>query len=924
MHIKERVSTGGLAAFSFLIMVASVQSGALRVHLSWGHQRTAEDRQVGIEAVQVEIAGIVPVDLESGDLLESGQFRGRAGGGDVDGLSLSLHFPDRAVSAIPRPHEIWSYLLDKGDKETAERLRRDPGFRPDERKLTIRTNAEGTRGFSLTVDQLLQNQAFWIPELDFYISTGEAPLSYRDHRQSLQSRAGRKILDRVQAEPEASYSPWTARWEDMGHPSYHNPHATGNGHIVCVGWDSSFYKFGIDRGAGVCNDFGNPDHFRFHFDFGDLTQDITNTWKGQTLIDGPPILKTVFEKDGVRYEVEQFAYPRRGAAINRNDNSPMVLMQKIRLTELEGRIRSLNIGLSLHREHVTGQSDTAIRTKDLIWTLEDSSEQILLCVEGANLSFVPDTIGPDKPGVVRTTIKARLEGKGQSEFVVKLPSPAVGAEHRETFLKLDYAVVRAATHKFWSDYLAAGAQFVVPDEAVNTLFRANLWHALRLPRRYSDSDGAVRIDLPYSNFAYDQKGIPWPINQAVYVDYMLYDLRGYHNLAAEELEAMFRGNQEPDGHIRGYANWGVYTPGMIYAVAQHYRLSGDRTSLDRLLPQALKAMVWCMGEVRQAAPGLVLAPLNDLSTENGAWAFNQAYLFAGLDAFSVVLKEIGHSAAPQCRAAADSLWRSIERAFGRASMQSPLVQLCDGTWIPYVPGDAWTPRRRPEIWYPSDVDTGPMHLPRLKALDPQADLTTFLLNDHEDNLFFNGWGMANEPVYNQQATVYLYRDQVKPTIRAFYSMMACAFSHSVFEPVEHRWGWGQYFGPPSTDGAWFELYRHMLLRECDDDSLLIFQAVPRAWFEDGKQIRIERAPSHFGPIAMRMDSRAASGTITAIVDRPARKRPSRLIVRFRHPKSLPIKAVTVNGSVWAGVDIPKEWIVIPDPKDKQYTIIASY
>ena len=79
--------------------------------------------------------------------------------------------------------------------------------------------------------------------------------------------------------------------------------------------------------------------------------------------------------------------------------------------------------------------------------------------------------------------------------------------------------------------------------------------------------------------------------------------------------------------------------------------------------------------------------------------------------------------------------------------------------------------------------------------------------------------MANEPVYNQHATAYLLRDDVKPAIRAFYSMLACAFSHSVLEPVEHRWGWGQYFGPPSTDGAWFDLYRHMLIQEQDDDTL---------------------------------------------------------------------------------------------------------
>lgn len=85
---------------------------------------------------------------------------------------------------------------------------------------------------------------------------------------------------------------------------------------------------------------------------------------------------------------------------------------------------------------------------------------------------------------------------------------------------------------------------------------------------------------------------------------------------------------------------------------------------------------------------------------------------------------------------------------------------------------------------------------RLEAIPADGLLAESLLNDHEDNLFLNGWGAANEPVYNPQGTAYLLRDEPKAVIRTFYSTMACAFSHSVFEPVEHRWFWGQYFGPP--------------------------------------------------------------------------------------------------------------------------------
>src|SRR6516164_4789867 len=124
-----------------------------------------------------------------------------------------------------------------------------------------------------------------------------------------------------------------------------------------------------------------------------------------------------------------------------------------------------------------------------------------------------------------------------------------------------------------------------------------------------------------------------------------------------------------------------------------------------------------------------------------------------------------------------------------------------------------------------------------------------------------------------QTTTYLLRDEPKAAIRAFYSYMACAFSHSVFEPVEHRWTHGQYFGPPSTDGAWFELFRNMLLREVDDRTLLVGQAPPRAWLEDGKQIEVERAPTYFGPVSCRIESQAAGGRISATVDFAGAVRP---------------------------------------------------
>jgi hypothetical protein len=905
---------------------------SLNMRLSWGHQfKAAQPFWFRLLTHDVSVTDLNPFELEASDRMHEGVLETRAGDGDVDGVDFKLVFPERSVSEIKSPQQIWKHLFEHSDAETVDRLRQDAGFRPDTRKLTVQMNAEGTRGFSVTVDQLLTHRTFWVPELDVFLSSGDEPPSFAEHQKGLQAQRGRQVLDQIERGPEATYEEYASRWEDMGSPAYRNSHSVGPGHIVCLSWDSSIPKFGIDRGANVWNDYGNPDHFNLEYDFGILGPSQETVWKGQKLANGLPVITTSFERDGVRCQVEQFAYPLHGPPAKRRGDIGMVLLQKIRFNELEGKARSVKLGM-IHRRELADTNVTLLvrsNASALVW--EDAGKgKWVFCVEGENLALATNSVSGSRWQTNRMDFAVTLGAYGAREFVVKLPSPGVDAGDREDFLRLDYDKARETTLEFWSDYLARGADFVVPEEAVNALFRANLWHALRLPRRHGGSEPGVTIDLPYSNFAYDQQGTPWPVNQAVYVDYMLYDLRGYHALSAEELSAMFRNNQGPNGHVGGFANWGVYTPGMLYSVAKHYLLSGDRASLETILPQTMRALDWCLEEMKRAggregtSRGLVLAPLNDLSHEGSAWAFNQAYFYAGTELLSHALARIQHPRAEECQAAARTLHDVVQSGFGHATMQSPLVKLRDQSWVPYVPSDALKPGRLFEIWYPTDVDTGPLHLSRLRALDPHGPLTTFLLSDHEDNLFYDQRGMANEPVYNQHATAYLLRDDVKPAIRTFYSMMTCAFSHSVFEPVEHRWGWGQYFGPPSTDGAWFELYRNMLIHERDDDTLLVCQAAPRKWFESGKKIQVERAPTYYGPIGFAVESRAGAGEIVCTMNTPWRQRPAALLVRLRHPEAKPIASVAVNGRAWTDFDRAKEWIRIPTPGQEQWRIAARY
>ncbi len=932
---------------------AQSPGGPLKVQLSWGHRTPgAASFHVELHGQDLSVTGLKGMSLDAGDSLREGVVESQAGTGDVDGIECVLDYPPAALSEITDLNSIWRDLIAQSDPDTARRLQADPAYRRDDRRLTVQMDREGTQGFTVAVEQLLTNRALWIPALDVYLTAGDEPVPFEKHQAELKPWANRRILDQVHAGKEATLAEFTARWEDMGSPSYRHPSQPAPGHIICVSWDSALYKFGIDRGAGVRNDLGNLDRFQFSFDFGQLNADLARTWRGQKLADGLPVITTTLEREGVRYEVEQFAYPLDGPPAERRGDIPMVLLQSLRLTNLGDQPRDVSFRMT-HQRGLAKDAPLQLRSPSSgVFVCEDTGAQAaLLSIQGLGVGVEAVAAGKQpaaKPEAKSPPMQAidliasvKLPARGSSDLVIKLPSPPVPPDAREKLLALDYASARRATLKFWADLLAEGAQFSVPEPVVNELFRANLWHALRLPRRHGGKGDGLRIDLPYSNFAYGQQGIPWPINQAVYVDSMLYDLRGHHRIAAEELSAMYRDNQEPNGHIRGYANWIVYTPGMVYASARHFLLSGDRAGWERLLPATLKAADWCLGEIEKQsqvktiqapaiqAPGpvplsgLVFGPLNDL-TGDGVWAFNQAYIYAAFDLLATALDRIDHPRAAEFRQAADAFQRSVQLQFAAATMRSPLVQLRDHTWSPYVPCEARSPGRRLDQWYPTDVDTGALHLARLKALPADGPLADWLLHDHEDNLYLHGWGMANEPVYNQQATVYLLRDDPQAAIRAFYSYIACAFSHGPLEPVEHRWTWGQYFGPPSTDGAWFELYRNMLIQERDNDTLLLLAATPRNWLADGQQIEVRRAPTCYGPLDMTVQSRAATGTIRASIQLPERAQPSELLVRFRHPAGQRIQAVQVNGQAWSQFEPGKEWVRIARPDQRHYEIVASY
>ena len=309
-----------LLAGSAIVNGADPQSSETKIiRLSWGHaSTTARPFYVKLATTDdaLQLTAATPLTLESAESLKEGAWQTTAGSGDVDGVAVTIQHPPISPTKRQalRLNLGWADLIAQSDPDTARRLTEDPGFNPSSPKLVVQLNPEGTVGFSVTLDQLLRNRAMWVPALDVYIAVGPEFVDFARHQQELAPWKGKRILDRVKAEPEASYEQFTALWEDLGNPAYRHPRAPEPGHIVALTWDSALEKFGIDRGGGVWNDLGfelgttappraeggsPPATLAFRFEFGDLTAGVEKTWKSQSLDGGLPIIKTVLEKDQV-------------------------------------------------------------------------------------------------------------------------------------------------------------------------------------------------------------------------------------------------------------------------------------------------------------------------------------------------------------------------------------------------------------------------------------------------------------------------------------------------------------------------------------------------------------------------------------------------------------------------------------------------
>jgi len=533
-------------------------------------------------------------------------------------------------------------------------------------------------------------------------------------------------------------------------------------------------------------------------------------------------------------------------------------------------------------------------------------------------------------------------GKSETIYVNVPFKPASESESR-WLAKADFGKERDRVAKFWRDTFAKGAKLELPEEYPVNVWEANLHHMMTTAERNPDTGHTITLTaLGW------YEGV-WASLSSMEI--IALDERGFHSDAAAYLEPFiaWQGTMDPPGEYKTKAGflasndpytwvrWVSNHGFLLWAMANHYRMSNDRAWLDAKLPNILAGVDWIQRERARnkslnadgtKPPHWGLLPPG--STGDGApncYGFmGDAVTWRSLDNVAAVLEDIKHPRAAEVRGAADEYKQSILTGVQWAREHTPAYELqSTKEKIPFIANDIYNvwkintgvadPNVNFHIWW---MDVGPLHLVDLGVLDPKSDMTGYLLQAAKDR-----WMKGNitnaEPYYCPQRTAFLGRDEIEDFVTMYYSLLVEGMDRQTFVTGEYHHGQQNL---PFCDGEQSRTQRMMLVRE-NDGGVDYASATPRAWLADGKRIALSNACTYYGNTTLVIESKAAKGTINATVVTPDRKQvPLRL--KLRHPEAKPIKGVTVNGKPLPASSVDGEWISLPQGTKKTLKIVASY
>ena len=459
----------------------------------------------------------------------------------------------------------------------------------------------------------------------------------------------------------------------------------------------------------------------------------------------------------------------------------------------------------------------------------------------------------------------------------------------EAFHKEDPKIWLKRTVDFWKTLMDGTAHLSVPCRKATDAFLAS-----RVCQLLALDHGEIHGGEGFYDAFYIRDGA-----------YQIMELEeaGLLGQARRALDA-YLSRQRPDGRFESQAGQFDANGQAVWALWQYYKITGDKKWLAEVYPRMRKAVNWTI-EARKRTqsdrtfPGLLPAALADgeylWEGKNhivGYDFWNLRGLLWTADAARILgkneeAKELGREAVLY-RKAIDEAWKKTGLAYFPPSWEK------DGThW-----GNT-------EILWPTPI---------LKTSDQRiAEISRHVRKEYMGG-YVEGiirWGTPKlKPAIHPYMGAYttmndLRRGSDEQVVEDFYRyLLHSAASHAFPEGIyyQERTAWGETI--PHVTGAsnYALLLRHMLVDEIDDE-LHLLPAVPDWWLGEGKEIRLESAPTHFGSLSLVV--RGTASGVEVEFTPPQRARPKKIILHL--PRSRPSAGKLKGIRVVYRPDQKKRW-----------------
>src|SRR5262249_2990247 len=141
----------------------------------------------------------------------------------------------------------------------------------------------------------------------------------------------------------------------------------------------------------------------------------------------------------------------------------------------------------------------------------------------------------------------------------------------------------------------------------------------------------------------------------------------------------------------------------------------------------------------------------------------------------------------------------------------------------------------------------------------------------QDDWYSYGGFSKIHPGVTRNVELSAARDDVKAFIRSYFNTMFSVLSRETLAFWEHM-PFGDWNGAFEA-GNFLRRTRMMMVMERGEE-LWLAPFVTNQWMQDQMRVKVQNAPTNFGPLGYQIDSRVKQGYIAAGIDPPRRKTPT--------------------------------------------------